>query len=445
MNLRRHLAAGVTSVRDLGGGASCELAKAVEAGVTPGPRVIAAGRALTITGGHGHNVAFAREVDGADGVRKAVREEIRAGAKAIKVVATGGVLTPGIDATFTAFTPEEIGAAVDEAHKWGRPVAAHAIGAPGILGAVRAGVDSVEHCNQLTAEAAREMVARGTFRGPTLCAVRGIVDHPDAVPAYAVAKAREVHDDSMRGLARALRAGVRHVVSTDAGTPFNPHGSAGREVGYLVAWGMPPLQAMVAATANGADLLGLPDARPRACRASSRTSPCGTGTRWTIPPRSPSREWSGRTGSGSRDPRHPFDQLRAAPDVGQLLVREPGQSVDERANTLPPPLREDPPAGRGRLDQHTSRIVGVGTAADEAIALEAVDQAGHRGRRHALGRRQRADPDRTGGDDDRERGQPGRGDAQGVVLRAQATQQVEGRRVEPVGDGLDLSRWGSSP
>jgi len=259
MNLRRHLAAGVTSVRDLGGGASCQLSKAVEAGRTPGPRVIAAGRALTITGGHGHNVAFAREVDGADGVRKAVREEIRSGAKAIKVVATGGVLTPGIDATFTAFTPEEIGAAVDEAHKWGRPVAAHAIGAPGILGAVRAGVDSIEHCNQLTAEAAREMVARGTFRGPTLCAVRGIVDHPDSVPAYAVAQGREVHDDSMRGLARALRAGVRHVVSTDAGTPFNPHGSAGREVGYLVAWGMPPLQAMVAATANGADLLGLED------------------------------------------------------------------------------------------------------------------------------------------------------------------------------------------
>jgi len=259
MNLRRQLAAGVTSIRDLGGPASCELAKAVDAGVTPGPRVIAAGHALTITGGHGHNVAFAREVDGADGVRKAVREEIRAGAKAIKVVATGGVLTPGIGATFTAFTPEEIGAAVDEAHKWGRRVAAHAIGAPGILGAVKAGVDSVEHCNQLTAETAREMVARGTFRGPTLCAVRGIVDHPEAVPAYAVEKGREVHDDSRRGLRRALRAGVRHVVSTDSGTPFNPHGSAGREVGYLVEWGMPALQAMIAVTANGAELLGLAD------------------------------------------------------------------------------------------------------------------------------------------------------------------------------------------
>ena len=106
---------------------------------------------------------------------------VRAGAAAIKVVATGGVLTPGIGATFTAFTPEELRAAVDEAHKWDRGVAAHAIGAEGILEspAVRAGlvVDSIEHCNFLTAEAAREMKERGTFRSPTLCADRG---HPRA-------------------------------------------------------------------------------------------------------------------------------------------------------------------------------------------------------------------------------------------------------------------------
>ena len=259
VNLRRHLAAGVTSVRDLGGIGTCELAKAVQDRVVPGPRVVASGRALTITGGHGHNIGIAREVDGADDARKAVREQIKAGARSIKVIATGGVLTPDIPATFTAMTPDEIGAAVDEAHSWGRGVAAHAIGAAGILGAVQAGVDSVEHCNQLTAVGAREMASRGTFRGPTLCAVRGIVDHPDAVPAYAVAKARAVYDDSRRGMQRALKAGVRHVVSTDAGTPFNPHGSAGREVAYLVDWGMSPLQAMVAATAHGADLLRLED------------------------------------------------------------------------------------------------------------------------------------------------------------------------------------------
>ena len=151
--------------------------------------MLAAGRALTITGGHGHNIGLAREVDSPDDVRRAVREEIKGGARVIKVIATGGVLTPGIDATFTAFTPEELVAAVDEAHTWGRGVAAHAIGAQGILNAVVAGVDSVEHCNQVTPEIAREMKARGTFRSPTLSAILGIVGHPDEVPEYAVEKA----------------------------------------------------------------------------------------------------------------------------------------------------------------------------------------------------------------------------------------------------------------
>jgi imidazolonepropionase-like amidohydrolase len=259
VNLRRHLEAGVTTVRDLGGQGTCQLAAAVEMGVVPGPRVFASGRALTITGGHGHNVGFAREIDGADDARRAVREQIKAGARSIKVVATGGVLTPGIPVSFTAMTPDELGACVDEGHSWGRKVAAHAIGAEGVLRAVRAGVDSVEHCNQLTAEAAREMVARGTFRGPTLCAVRGLCDHLDTVPPYAAEKALAVHDDSRRAMTRALRAGVRHVISTDAGTPFNPHGGAGREVGFLVDWGMSPLQALVAATASGAENLGLAD------------------------------------------------------------------------------------------------------------------------------------------------------------------------------------------
>jgi imidazolonepropionase-like amidohydrolase len=258
-NLRRHLANGVTTVRDLGGmdAISCDVGRAVQAGMIEGPRVLAAGRALTITGGHGHNVAFAREVDGADAMRKAVREEIRAGATAIKVIATGGVLTPGIGATFTAFTPEELLAAVDEAHKWDRCVAAHAIGAEGILLAVRAGVDSVEHCNHVTPEIAREMKARGTFRSPTLSAVRGILDHADQVPSYAVDKARLIEQASRESYRRAVRAGIRHVCGTDAGTPFNPHGNAPNEVVEMVRWGMSPLMAMQAATRNGAELLRL--------------------------------------------------------------------------------------------------------------------------------------------------------------------------------------------
>ncbi len=261
VNARKHLAAGVTTVRDLGGpgGACIDVGRAIDDGVIAGPRVLAAGCALTITGGHGHNVAFAREVDGADAVRKAVREEIKRGATAIKIVATGGVLTPGIGATFTAFTSEELVAAVDEAHSWGRPVAAHAIGAEGILGAVRAGVDSIEHCNHVTPQIAREMKERGTYRSPTLCALRGIVDNPKHVPAYAVEKGRAVEAASRESFARAVKAGILHVCGTDAGTPFNPHGSAPRELAYLVEWGMTPLAAMRAGTANGADLLRRPD------------------------------------------------------------------------------------------------------------------------------------------------------------------------------------------
>lgn len=258
-NAGKHLTAGVTTVRDLGGIGTCELAGAIEQGVVPGPRLVPAGRALTITGGHGHNVAFAREVDGADAVRRAVREEIKSGARAIKVVATGGVLTPGIGATFTAFTPEEIGAAVDEAHSWGRGVAAHAIGAEGVTGAVQAGVDSVEHCVQLTRATAALMVERGTFRGPTLSAAFGMVEHPAEVPDYALEKINSVLDDAERAQALALRMKVRHVCSTDAGTPFNQHGNAPVELARLVAWGMRPLDAMVAGTSSGAELLQVPD------------------------------------------------------------------------------------------------------------------------------------------------------------------------------------------
>jgi imidazolonepropionase-like amidohydrolase len=261
VNARRNLEAGVTTVRDLGGmgGASIDVARAVAAGTIAGPRILAAGRALTVTGGHGHNIALSREVDGVDGVRAAVREEIRAGAAAIKLIATGGVLTPGIPVSFSAFTGEELEAGVREAHERGLPVAAHAIGAEGIRAAVLAGVDSIEHCNQLTTATAKEMVERGTYRSPTISAIRGIVEHAEVVPAYAVEKARQVEADSMRSHAVAIRAGVRHACGTDAGTPFNPHGGAAREIVSMIAWGMPPIEALRAATLHGATLLRLGD------------------------------------------------------------------------------------------------------------------------------------------------------------------------------------------
>jgi imidazolonepropionase-like amidohydrolase len=259
-NAARNLERGVTTVRDLGGRGSvvCDLAKAIDAGQLLGPRILAAGRALTITGGHGHSLGIAREVDGPDAVRRAVREEIKAGARVVKIIATGGVLTPGIAADFTAFTMEELEAAVDEAHTWSRVIAAHAIGSTGIVNAVRAGVDSIEHGSMLTVEGARVMKERGTFLVPTISAIRGMVDHPDEVPAYAVEKATALSEESRDAFRRAMRAGVRIACGTDAGTPFNAHGNAPLELVRMVEWGLSPLRAMRAATSSAAELLGLP-------------------------------------------------------------------------------------------------------------------------------------------------------------------------------------------
>ena len=255
-NARRHLASGVTTVRDLGGPGSsmCDVAGAIEQGIAEGARVMPAGQALTVTGGHGHGL-FALEVDGADPLRKAVRTQMAAGAKAIKVVATGGVLTPGIKVDVTAFTLEELEAAVDEAHKWDLPVAAHAHGATGITNAVKAGVDSIEHGSQITAETAKLMQVKGTFHVPTISALAEIVAHSDEVADHVREKAEIIAEQAHDAFHRAHRAGVRHACGTDAGTPFNPHGTTPHEIVRMVEWGLPPLRAMKAATANAAELL----------------------------------------------------------------------------------------------------------------------------------------------------------------------------------------------
>jgi imidazolonepropionase-like amidohydrolase len=258
-NAARTLEYGVTTVRDLGGRGDSviQVGLGVDRGLIAGPRILAAGHALTITGGHGHSVGFAREVDGPDTLRRAVREEIRAGATAIKLVATGGVLTPGITHDFTAFTQDELDAAVDEAHSWGRVVGAHAIGPEGIIRAVLAGVDSIEHGSMLSAEGARLMKERGAVHVPTISAIRGIVDHADEVPAYAVEKAMALVELAREGFRRSLRGGVKIACGTDAGTPFNPHGNTLHEIVRMVEWGMTPLQAMRSATSSAAALLRL--------------------------------------------------------------------------------------------------------------------------------------------------------------------------------------------
>ena len=256
---RATLAGGVTTVRDLGAAdrLNVALAAAVEAGEVEGPRVVAAGMGVTMSGGHGHGF-IAREADGPDEVRKAVREEIREGATAIKLFASGGVLTPGVNPRSPAFTREELAAGVEEATKAFRTVAAHAQSTEGIKNAVAAGVSSIEHGVWLDDEAIAMMIERGTYLVPTLTAPYHIANGADAgIPAYAVEKGELVLEDHIASYEAALAAGVRVAMGTDQGTPLNRPGENAQEAVRMAEHGLSPGAALLAATGWAADLLDL--------------------------------------------------------------------------------------------------------------------------------------------------------------------------------------------
>ena len=256
---RATLAGGVTTVRDLGAAdrLNVALAAAIEAGELEGPRVVAAGMGVTMSGGHGHGF-IAREADGPDEVRKAVREEIREGAQAIKLFASGGVLTPGVNPRSPSFTREELTAGVEEATKAFRTVAAHAQSTVGIKNAVAAGVTSIEHGVWLDEEAIAMMIERGTYLVATLTAPYHIADGAEAgVPAYAVEKGQEALEDHIASYERAIGAGVRVAMGTDQGTPLNRPGENAQEAVRMAEHGLSAGAALLAATAWGADLLGL--------------------------------------------------------------------------------------------------------------------------------------------------------------------------------------------
>jgi imidazolonepropionase-like amidohydrolase len=253
------LQSGVTTVRDCGAADEIviELARAIELGMIPGPRVQAAGRVITMTGGHGHFIG--READGADAVRRAVRTEIKAGAAVIKVMATGGVLTPGVSPTQTALLPEELAVVAQEAHNSGRRVATHAIGGAGILNALRAGIDSIEHGFYLDDETLDLAVAQGAFLVPTMLAVDRIVRNGLArgIPDWVVDKAEREAHKQRESFAAAVSSGMRIAAGTDAGTPFNEHGDLALELALMVQHGLSPMQTLVAATRSAAENLGL--------------------------------------------------------------------------------------------------------------------------------------------------------------------------------------------
>ena len=258
---RQALSAGITTVRDMGakGGVVLHLRQAVESGLVRGSGIIASGHVICMTGGHGW--FFGRESDGPDEVRKNVRREIKAGADCVKLIATGGVLTPGVNPSFAQLSYAELRAGIEEAHKAGRKTATHAQGEQGIANAVKAGIDSVEHGYYLTEELIEIMLGKGIYLVPTITSLTNIVDNAvdGGIPDWAVDKARTVIVAARQSHAKARQAGVRIAMGTDAGTPYNLHGRNGNELVAMVEWGFSPMEAIVAATSNAADLLGLSD------------------------------------------------------------------------------------------------------------------------------------------------------------------------------------------
>jgi len=271
-NLRVTLAAGVTTVRDAGG-ADLGLKQAVIDGLVAGPRMQIAIGMVSQTGGHGdgwtpsgcsvplitpHPGRPDTVVDGPDGVRRVVRELVRAGADVIKVATSGGVLSPRDDPRHGHFRDDEIAVLVAEATAAGIAVMSHAQATDGIKVAVRNGVRSIEHGIYLDDEAIEMMLERGTWLVPTLVAPRAVLDRAAAgvpFPDAVLAKARmvlEVHTESVR---RAIAAGVKVAMGTDSGV--GPHGDNLRELALMVECGMTPARALHSATASAAELLGM--------------------------------------------------------------------------------------------------------------------------------------------------------------------------------------------
>jgi len=266
--VRRILESGFTTIRTLGDKGQIDIAvkQAIESGEIPGPRVLASGNAITVTGGHGDMFpphvkieGMGRIVDGPVEARKAAREQLKVGADNIKLMATGGGMSPG-PGTVAQLTIEEMQAAVEEAEKWGKTTAAHAIGAEGIVNALKAGVRTIEHGTFLDEEGIDWMLRKGAYLVPTLAAFKTIkYGKEGGVPEYTLEKVRYFATAHYANLKRAVAAGVKVVTGTDAGTPFNYHGESAYELECLVENGLSPMQAIHAATRVAAEALKLQD------------------------------------------------------------------------------------------------------------------------------------------------------------------------------------------
>jgi imidazolonepropionase-like amidohydrolase len=275
VNCNTTLMAGFTTVRNLGlmvktGGylLDADLAKAIDLGFFPGPRIVAAGHAITPTGGHLDPTMFQRLApdimpqsveegiaNGVPEVRKAVRYQIKFGAGVIKISASGGVMSFSGSAGAQQYSDEELEAIVDEAHRAGLKVAAHAHGDAAIRGCIRAGVDCIEHGSLASDDTIAMMVEHGTFLVPTSYLADALA--VDRIAPALQAKAAEIFPKAKKMLGKAIEAGVKIACGTDA--PAIPHGDNAKELWAMVDRGMTPMQALRAATVTSAELIDAQD------------------------------------------------------------------------------------------------------------------------------------------------------------------------------------------
>ncbi|MEU8225058.1 amidohydrolase family protein [Kribbella sp. NPDC048915] len=259
-NALRSLQRGIVAVRDLGAPeqAAIVAGREIAGGRLEGAEIAAAGRAITAPGGH---ISYlGTEARGEGQLAAAAREQLAHGAAGIKLVATGGVLTPGVAPDSAPFDEDELVAAVAVARAEGKWVAAHAIGAEGAKRALRAGATTLEHGVHLDAEAIELMASTGAVLVSTRIAQLRILQNKQFIDESAVHKAEEVYAANIQSLRRAARAGIPIAAASDAGTPFNPHGCVAEESALLVDdIGLTPELALAAVTRTAARCLGRDD------------------------------------------------------------------------------------------------------------------------------------------------------------------------------------------
>lgn len=272
VNARKTLEAGFTSVRDVGSlpFLAVDLRNSINEGFIPGPRIVASGPGISITGGHGdlnnfspqtRVVMFPEErdyqiADGVDQIRHVVRAQVKYGVDVIKILATGGVLSKGDSPGAPQFTPEELKAAAEEAHMAGRKIAAHAHGTQGIKNAILAGIDSIEHASLIDDEGIRLSKEHGVYLVMDIYNDDYILGKAVefGLPKENVEKEKMVGRLQRENFERAVKAGAKMAFGTDAGV--YPHGDNAKQFFYMVKFGMTPAQAIRAATSSAADLIG---------------------------------------------------------------------------------------------------------------------------------------------------------------------------------------------